>query len=76
LTKSHHDAGVLHEFSVISTSSDEESCWLDQETEYQMSLDEHLNLGAGPDGIIGRRISLFEQGRTENQFAEGIIGWN
>jgi hypothetical protein len=43
---------------------------------HRMELPEPLVLGVGKDGIIGRRLSVFEDETMTTRVAEGIVGWN
>jgi hypothetical protein len=42
----------------------------------QMEFDKVMNLSVGGDGIIGRRISIFQDISMKALLAEGVIGWN
>ena len=41
-----------------------------------MMLDKPLQLEVGENGVIGRRITVYEDTGLANPIAEGIIGWN
>jgi hypothetical protein len=65
-----HQAGFLHRFELAARHrTNSGSC-------DQWELDQYLDLGVGGNGIIGRRISIFEDAALERQLAEGIVGWN
>jgi hypothetical protein len=42
----------------------------------QMEFSEALDLNVGGNGIIGRRISIFQDMTMTSLLAEGVIGWN
>lgn len=41
-----------------------------------LELMHRLNLGLGADGVIGRRVTVHQNGPADRAVAEGIIGWN
>ncbi|WPH02089.1 Hypothetical protein R9X50_00494400 [Acrodontium crateriforme] len=59
------DDSILHSIAVPRSATSGETT--------SFALSEPLNLSAGADGVIGRRIS-FVSGRTV--IGQGIIGWN
>ncbi|KIW07304.1 uncharacterized protein PV09_02154 [Verruconis gallopava] len=63
-------AGLLHRFRIPPQQA------VPAESLYRWDLDQVLNLSVGGDGIVGRRISIFEDVGLQRQVAEGIIGWN
>jgi len=41
-----------------------------------MTVPEYYDFGVGGDGIIGRRVSVFEDSLDREPVVEGVIGWN
>jgi hypothetical protein len=64
------EAGLLHSFAL------ENRCLPSEGVCAAWQLDQPLNLGVGGNGIIGRRISIFEDAMLKRHIAEGIVGWN
>ena len=63
-------AGLLHSFTLDSRSRTYAGSMASWE------IDRCLDLNVGDAGIIGRRISVYEDSRLQSPVAEGIIGWN
>lgn len=42
----------------------------------EMKLRGQLELGVGGNGVIGRRISIFQDAAMSVRLAEGVVGWN
>jgi hypothetical protein len=72
LSKPTDDASFLHSFTFDSNGRVKSS----QRDVVQMDLAQHLELGVGGNGVIGRKISIFRDVTTDQPIAEGVIGWN
>lgn len=64
------EAGLLHTFAL------QNRCMSTQDSRISWELDQYLDLGVGGNGIIGRRISIYEDAMLRRHVAEGIVGWN
>jgi len=62
-------AGLLHNFRLVDHGA---SC----ANAVEMTVPEYYDFGAGGDGIIGRRVSVFEDSFDREPVVEGVIGWN
>ncbi|KAH8882292.1 hypothetical protein GQ53DRAFT_460056 [Thozetella sp. PMI_491] len=70
MTKPVQDCGLLHQFRLSRA--------LRQASGFEMPLDKPLSLEIGGAGILGRRVSMLQDGTpSENRFlADGIVGFN
>jgi hypothetical protein len=64
------EAGLLHKFAL------QNRCISKPDSQISWEIDQCLDLGVGGDGIIGRRISIYEDAMLRRHVAEGIVGWN
>lgn len=64
-------ADSLHDFSLAGSRKGYEAGY----EEFQIPL--RFDLGVGGNGIIGRRISFYQESSPPSRlFWQGIIGWN
>ena len=63
-------AGFLHTFALDGKGR------TDGRAMTSWEIPQSLNLSVGGTGIIGRRISIYEDAMLRRQVAEGIVGWN
>ncbi|KAF2422973.1 hypothetical protein EJ08DRAFT_737685 [Tothia fuscella] len=69
LTTSPEEAGCFHKFKFEADASGSGSMT-------EMRLSQPLEISPGIGGVIGRRISIFDDASMRRRSAEGIIGWN
>jgi hypothetical protein len=74
LTKPFAQAGILHQFEIGPMASDDKFGKI--ASYHRFTIKPRLELGAGPTGVIGHRVSIFEDGSMNKQVAEGVVGWN
>lgn len=72
LTTSAIISPFIYKFNLEKEPSNED---MDEPDTLETRLDRPLAVAVGGEGIIGRRVTLWEQHATE-PFAEGIVGYN